>query len=50
MFTLTAFEPGQEVQVYTDLSRSELSDLVQDLTDLGIKFTFEKQADDDSKK
>jgi hypothetical protein len=49
VFTLTAYDPGQEAQVYTDLSRSELADLVQDLTDLDIKFTFEKQVDDKSK-
>lgn len=44
MFTLTTFEPGQEVQVYKDLSPSEFADMVQDLNDLEIKYTFEKQA------
>lgn len=43
MYTLTTFELDKEVQVYADLSRSELTDMIQDLTDLGIKFSFEKQ-------
>jgi hypothetical protein len=43
MFTVTTYELGQEVQVYTDLSPSDFADMVQDLNDLEIKFTFEKQ-------
>ena len=43
MFTVTTYEPGQEVQIYTNLTPAELSDMVQDLTDLDIEFTFEKQ-------